>query len=117
MYGPGIYLFFKFLKRTAIFFLILACISLIPSIYNYLQGSALSTYKSSSNIYFAKTTIANFSSSTSNDYDKLMNTVSDIVIALGLLAFYFDWLLQSDRLTEEVRREVKMRSYNVLELT
>jgi hypothetical protein len=40
MYGPGIYLFFKFIWDASMLFLALTFISLIPMIYNYVEGNA-----------------------------------------------------------------------------
>lgn len=72
---------------------------------------------SSANLYIAKTTIATFSTTNgSTATDKLMNTIPDMVCMFLFVVFYFYWLYKSGKLTEEVRKEVKLKSYTVVEL-
>ena len=63
IYGSGIYLFFSFLKSLTFVFLLMSIVELVPVIYNYLQGTALSTMTASTTYYFAKTTVGNLASS------------------------------------------------------
>lgn len=100
-YGPGIYLFFSFLKSLTVAFFLMSVLELIPIIYNYLQEGALTNMTVSLNYYFAKTTIAAFSPSTSSfpSQDKLINVVSDMVCILVFIIFYFFWLKRGNLLT------------------
>lgn len=117
IYGPGIYLFFSFLKSLTVIFLLMSIVELVPVIYNYVSGTALSTMTASTTYYFAKTTIGNLASTQSNaQLNKLMNVVPDMVCIFVFICFYFHWLHRGSALTEEVRKEVKLRSYTVLEL-
>ena len=45
-----------------------------------------------------------------------MNVVPDMVCIFIFIFFFFHRLHRGTALTEEVRKEVKLRSYNVLEL-
>jgi len=45
-----------------------------------------------------------------------MNTIPDMVCMFLFVVFYFYWLYKSGKLTEEVRKEVKLKSYTVVEL-
>lgn len=120
IYGPGIYLFFHFMKKVSILFLLLVLCSILPIVYNYLNGTALSNFTSSNNTYFAKTSIANFDSSTTttdnSKNQKLFNAVPDLVICALILIFYFYWSYRSNTLSEDVRKQVKLKSYLTLEL-
>lgn len=118
IYGSGIYLFFSFLKSVTVVFGLMSIVELIPIIYNYAAGGALSNMTVSLNYYFAKTTIANFSPSTSSypTQDKLMNVICDMICIFLFISFYFFWLKRGNELTEEVRKEVKLRSYTVVEV-
>ena len=118
MYGPGIYLFFAFIKRLMLAFLLMSIVELIAVIYNYLEGNGLKNISITYNYYYAKTTIASFDTS-APDYsqgDKLLNVIVDMVVVLIFLIFYFYWLYKSKKLTEEVRTEVRLKSYYVVEL-
>lgn len=118
IYGPGIYLFFSFLKNVTVIFFLMSIVQLIPIIYNYIAGNGLSTLTISLNYYFARTTIAAFSASTSTSpsQDKLINVVSDMFCILIFIVFYFFWLNRGNQLTEEVRKQVKLKSYTVVEV-
>lgn len=96
----------------------MSIVELMPIIYNYCSGSGLSDLTVSVNYYFAKTTIGNFSTSSTSykKFDKLINVISDMVCILIFIVFYFFWLYRSNHLTEEVRREVKLKSYQVVEI-
>ena len=66
----------------------------------------------------AKTTIGNYNSSNSN-YKmlyKYMNVIPDMVGIFIFILFYFYWLKKGNTITEEIRKEVKLKSYNVIEL-
>ena len=58
-YGPGIYLFFLFIKKTIFLFCILTVIDLIPLIYNYANGNGFDTSLSSFQVYIAKSMMGN----------------------------------------------------------
>lgn len=90
----------------------------MPIIYNYVSGDGLSTLTVSVNYYFARTTIGNFSadSSSYSSSSKMVNVVSDMVCIFIFIVFYFLWLYRGDSLTEQVRREVKLKSYSVVEI-
>lgn len=47
MYGTGIYLFFAFLWEVSKFFIMLSLISVVPIVYNYVEGNAF-TYSETS---------------------------------------------------------------------
>jgi hypothetical protein len=117
IYGPGIYLFFSFLKNLTLAFLLMSIIELFPIIHNYFSGNGLSTLTVSINYYFGKTTIANFSASTSSgQQSKLINVICDMLCIFIFICFYFYWLYRGNELTEEVRKEVKLKCYTVLEV-
>ncbi len=46
-----------------------------------------------------------------------MNVIPDIISTLVFIIFYFYWLHKGEVITEEIRTEVKLRSYYVVELT
>ena len=96
----------------------MSIVELMPILYNYCSGNGLSDLTVSINYYFAKTTIGNFSTSSTSyqNADKLINVISDMVCILIFIIFYFFWLYRSNKLTEDVRREVKLKSYNVVEI-
>lgn len=101
MYGPGIYLFFHFLRGLCFLFLALAVIAIIPSAYNYFSGNGLTNRPSSASYHFARTTVASYESTSdsSNDSHKLFNTIPDLLTAVVFLGFYFYWLHKSNVLT------------------
>lgn len=101
VYGPGIYLFFTFLKTITIVFGLMSIVELAPIIYNYLEGNGLSTLTTSLNYYFAKTTIGNISSTSSSfpTQDKLINVVADMACIFIFIIFYFFWLRRGNKLT------------------
>jgi hypothetical protein len=80
----------------------MAIVQLIPIIYNYVSGNGLSTMTVSINYYFARTTVAAISASTSSTptQDKLVNVVSDMFCILLFIVFYFFWLKRGNQLTE-----------------
>jgi hypothetical protein len=102
IYGPGIYLFFCFLKSLTVAFFLMSIIELSPIIYNYLNGSALSTMTISINYYFAKTTLAALSPGTSSSQtqDKLVNVIADMICIFIFICFYFFWLKWGNSLTD-----------------
>ena len=118
MYGTGIYLFFSFTKGLVVIFLILSILYLAPTIFNYLEGNGLQNSSTSFNYYLAKTTIANFDSSTdaNSSFHKLFNTIPNMIGISLFVMYYFFWLYRSDSLAKEVRQQVKLKSYYVLEL-
>lgn len=63
VYGPGIYLFFSFLKSLTYAFLAMSVVKLAPCLFNYFQGNGLSNLSLTVNYYFAKTTIGAYDSS------------------------------------------------------
>ena len=93
-------------------------ISLIPTVYNYLTGTVMDTKGSSLAYTIAKTSIGNYSS-THADYQplwKYINVITDMVITLIFIMFYFYWLKKGNSITEEIRKQVNLKSYNVVEL-
>lgn len=105
MYGPGIYLFFNFMKSLTVAFLLMSIIELVPIIYNYFSSNGLTNLTSSANYYLALTTIAAYNSSSDNHstQDKFLNTIPDLVVSIIFFIFYFYWLHKSEVLTEKVR--------------
>ena len=96
----------------------MSIISLVPTVYNYLTGPVMDTKGTSLAYTVAKTTIGNFSSSHA-DYQslyKFLNVIPDMVLTLIFIVFYFYWLKKGNSITEEIRKEVQLKSYNVLEL-
>jgi len=102
MYGPGIYLFFSFLKSLSLIFLMIAILSLIPCLYNYSYGNYSFRKDTSPSIYFTKTTIGNFDSSTSLNMnrDKLYNVIPSMLIILSIVIFVFYWMQKSSNEVE-----------------
>jgi hypothetical protein len=100
IYGAGIFLFFSFLKNLVVAFGMMAVVKLFPIIYNYYSGEGLLYSTASINYYFAKTSIAAFSSSDENNsFHKYCNVVTDMLYIFIFSAFYFYWLYRSDVLT------------------
>ena len=80
----------------------MSIISLVPTVYNYLKGTVMDAKGSSLAYTIAKTTIGNFSSS-SSDYQalhKFLNVIPDMVVILIFIIFYFYWLKKGDKITE-----------------
>ena len=102
MYGTGIYLF---TKGLVVIFLILSILYLVPTIFNYLEGNGLQNSSTSFNYYLAKTTIANFDSSTdtNSSFHKLFNAIPNMIGISLFVMYYFFWLYRSDSLAKEVR--------------
>ena len=105
MYGPGIYLFFEFLWKLSLLFLVLTLISLVPMIYNYLQGDRYSNSVSSLNVFVGRLSISNFygnkpSQSTAQQISgtkvpKLISCGADLVSCFLVMVFYFYWTNKS----------------------
>ena len=96
----------------------MSIVSLVPTVYNYLKGTVMDAKGSSLAYTVAKTTIGNFSSSDAN-YQmlyKYLNVIPDMVVMLIFIIFYFYWLRMGNAITEDIRRYVKLKSYNVIEL-
>lgn len=106
MYGPGIYLFFNFMKNLVLAFLLMSIIELVPIIYNFFSSNGLTNSTSSASYYIALTTIAAYDSSSDNQStrDKYLNTIPDLVVCVIFFIFYFYWLHKSEVLTEKVRK-------------
>jgi Na+-driven multidrug efflux pump len=110
MYGPGVYLFFEFLWKLSLLFLVLTLISFIPIIYNYLQGNRFSNSVSSLSVYISEVSISNFygnnplESSTqqisSTKVPKLINCATDLLNCFIVMIFYFYWTGKSEKITE-----------------
>ena len=98
-------------------FFIMAIVSMAPIVYNVVSGTVM---KSGTSIayYIASTTIGNFSSSDSGytSTDKFMNVIPDIVAMAVFVVFYFYWLHKGEVITEEIRSQVKLKSYYTIEL-
>jgi hypothetical protein len=105
MYGPGIYLYFNFMKSLTVAFLLMSIIELIPIIYNFFSCNGLTNLTVSANYYLASTSIAAYDSSSDNHsrQNKFLNTIPDLVVSIIFLIFYFYWLHKSEVLTEQVR--------------
>lgn len=108
-YGPGIYLFFVFVKYLAVLFCILAVIYTAAIIINCLKGTGFNSIVSSTAVKIAKTSIGNLNpspqsisvldSQTSNNY-KLANSIPDLISSFLFLLFHIFWEIRSDKLTE-----------------
>jgi phosphotransferase system glucose/maltose/N-acetylglucosamine-specific IIC component len=96
----------------------MSIVSLVPTIYNAVVGTVMATKGSSLAYFISATTIGNFSSSDSSysQWNKYMNVIPDMVLMLVFITFYFYWLHKGEVITEEIRSEVQLKSYNVLEL-
>ena len=94
MYGPGIYLFFAFIKRLMVVFMLMSLVELIAVIYNYLQGNGLQNISVTYNYYYSKMSIGSFDTSADGySYrNKLLNVIVDMVVVFMFLVFYFYWL-------------------------
>jgi RNA recognition motif-containing protein len=46
----------------------------------------------------------------------MVNNIPDIVISFGFLIFYIFWEIKSDKLTDEVKQEVKFMSFYAIEV-
>ncbi len=109
MYGPGIYLFFEFLWKLSLLLLVLTIISLIPVIYNYLQGTRFSNSVSSLDVYIGKISISNFyGNDPTKDFTtqisktklpKLINCITDLLNSFIVMIFYFYWTNRSEKIT------------------
>ena len=86
-------------------FLVLTLISLLPMIYNYLQGTRFTHSIDSLDVYISRVSISNFygddpSLSLTEQVDntripKLINCISDLVSMFLVMAFYFYWTAKS----------------------
>jgi hypothetical protein len=82
-------------------FLIISIISLLPIIYNYMQGDRFADARSSLDIYISKISIANFYGDDPSVTDanlvhnssksKMVNCITDLVISFIVMVFYFHW--------------------------
>jgi hypothetical protein len=100
-YGPGVSLFFEFQRTFINAFFVMAILSLVPTIYNYLTGPVMSAKGSSLAYYIAMTTIGNFSTSNSNytETNKYVNVITDMVVMLVFIVTYFYWLRRGEIIT------------------
>jgi len=116
VYGTGIYLFFSFLKGLVVIFLLLAIILTVPCVINYLEGNGLRNVTTSLNYYFAKTSIGNYIASrdSKSSFHKIMNVIPCMAAIGVFIIYYFVWLYRSDKLAVEVRKQIKLKSYNAL---
>lgn len=70
MYGPGIYLFYRFILEASILFLILTTISIMPMVYNFLQGNAYNNSGTSLSVVVTRFSLGNY------DYPTLQSSSS-----------------------------------------
>lgn len=68
LFGPGISLFFTFLKKCLIFFLFLSIASVIPLLYNRIAGTVYASGAVGVNVAFARATVGAHSSTANNHY-------------------------------------------------
>lgn len=126
MYGPGIYLFFEFLWKLSLLFLVLTVISCVPMAYNYMQGDRYRNSVASLDVYVGQISISNFYGNkpgqtsaqqiSDTKIPKLINCVSDLVSSFIVMVFYFYWTRRSDQITEAIKKSFKMPNYYTLEL-
>ena len=94
-YGPGIYLFFLFIKKAIVLFCILAALDLIPLIYNYVEGNGFGDSITSFQVFAAMSMMGNHVSDgeySSNEVrDKLLVAIPDMVSIVVFMGFYFYW--------------------------
>lgn len=97
----------------------MSIVAIVPLVYNVLTGPVMGEKGSSLSYWIAATTVGNFDSSNSNynQTHKFMNVIPDMISTLVFIIFYFYWLHKGEVITEEIRTEVKLRSYYVVELT
>jgi hypothetical protein len=97
----------------------MSILAIVPLVYNVCTGPVMGDKGSSLSYWIAATTIGNFDSSNSkyNQTDKLMNVIPDIISTLVFIIFYFYWLHKGEVITEEIRTQVRLRSYYAVELT
>ncbi len=126
MYGPGIYLFFKFTRTIAMVFAIMAAISIIPITYNYVEGERFNNVEISAQTILSKMSIASHygtnpeeSSSeriTESQRNKLMNAIPDMIVTLIMLAFYLYWSYSSNNIVKKIEKTVRLPHNKAIEV-
>lgn len=107
MYGPGIYLFFDFVWKVSMLFLVMAIISIMPLTYNLMMGNSLSNSASTLQVVATRMSIGAFtydSTDTLSNQHKLFNVIPDIVNSVIFLVFYFYWTEKSKKINNEIRK-------------
>jgi len=67
-FGAGQYLYFLFIKKCMLLFVVLTLVSLIPITYNRIAGTAYAPTAWGVHVAFAKATIGAHTASASNQY-------------------------------------------------
>ena len=102
-------------------FLVLSLLSLLPIIYNYIEGDRFVDARPSLDIYLSKISIANFYGDdpsvtnanliNNSSKPKMINCITDLVISFIVMVFYFYWSHDSAKRTEDIKKSVKLANY------
>ena len=118
-YGPGIYLFFLFLKKTILLFSILTLVELVPMVYNFVQGDNFDTSGANFQTYIIKFMTGNLIKDDNGKgelSDKLLNAIPSMVSAVVFFIFYFYWKNTAERETQELKKVIKYPSDQTIEV-
>jgi hypothetical protein len=91
-FGAAPYLYFLFIKKCLLLFLVLTLVSLIPMLYNRIAGTAYASTAWGVNVAFARATIGAHTSSAPNHYQaKIINLLTTAISLFALLSFWIYW--------------------------
>ena len=102
----------------------MSLISILPMVYNYVAGIALSNVSDTLAVYLARLSIGNHKGVAPESataaivaqslQHKLINVIPDLVNACLLFIFYLYWHRKSARLVAEIKEEIKLPSYSTV---
>jgi hypothetical protein len=97
-----VYLYFQFLRKIIIVFIILSVLSLIPISYNAIHGTTYSSTAYGINVAFAQTTIGAYTFDDSSQTNS--KTVNIVIISLNIFILFAYWLYWKKFTLEESNR-------------
>lgn len=124
IYGVGVYLFFSYLKHTAVLFLILTVVSVAPILLNALKGVTFRNSENSLSIFLTRTSLGSHKYSimnTANAYSdsityKDINVAFDLINCFIYLIFCLYWERKSRNIEKHISKEIKLQSSVTVEV-
>lgn len=113
MYGVGIYLFFSFLKHAFVVFFILTIFSVVPIVFNGVNGNMFRKSENSLSVLLTKSSLGSYKyslmPSETNSYYlsigyKVLNVSFDLLACAVFLGFCLYWEKKSRNISKHISK-------------